>query len=110
MSKVRIAIWYLNLKFNMLSITGYLVRLSFGMAILMMSGATSMSRRQPYGKGWLDGECFLVKDWVYVVSGGLILVTTVFTIGSAILMLQTTPNQQTTHNQRQTQLQQQSLD
>ncbi|PKI57266.1 hypothetical protein CRG98_022363 [Punica granatum] len=36
--------------------------ISYGLVILLLTGATSMSRRQGYGKGWLSGECYLVKD------------------------------------------------
>ena len=43
-----------------------------------------MSRSQPYGKGWLDGECYLVKDGTYIGSAILVLVTIGSTLGSAI--------------------------
>ncbi|KAE8055468.1 hypothetical protein FH972_012308 [Carpinus fangiana] len=59
--------------------------LSFGIAAILMGGAMSMSRRQPYGKGWLDGECYLVKDGTYIGSAILVLVTIGSTLGSAIL-------------------------
>jgi hypothetical protein len=60
-------------------------RLSFGIAAILMGGAMSMSRRQPYRKGWLDGECYLVKDGTYIGSAILVLVTIGSTLGSAIL-------------------------
>ena len=43
-----------------------------------------MSRSQPYGKGWLDGKCYLVKDGTYIGSAILVLVTIGSTLGSAI--------------------------
>ncbi|GAV91698.1 DUF1218 domain-containing protein [Cephalotus follicularis] len=48
---------------------------SFGIAVILLSAATSMSRRQSYGKGWLDHECYLVKDGVYIGSGVMVLVS-----------------------------------
>ena len=41
-------------------------RLSFGIAVILLIVATSMSRRQAYGEGWLNGECYLVKGGIYV--------------------------------------------
>ncbi|KAJ6700471.1 hypothetical protein OIU74_011921 [Salix koriyanagi] len=66
--------------------TGLLVFswVSFGIAAVLLSTATSMSRRQAYGKGWLDHECYVVKDGVFIGSGVLILVTTAALLGSAI--------------------------
>ncbi|KAK7835098.1 protein MODIFYING WALL LIGNIN-2 [Quercus suber] len=58
--------------------------LSFGFAAILMSVAISMSRSQPYGKGWLDGECYLVKDGTYIGSAILVLITIGSTLGSAI--------------------------
>ncbi|KAL5741073.1 hypothetical protein ACOSP7_029933 [Xanthoceras sorbifolium] len=59
--------------------------ISFGVAVSLIGAATSMSRRQPYGRGWLDRECYLVKDGVYVGSGVLALLTIGSTLGSAII-------------------------
>ncbi|XP_010529272.1 PREDICTED: uncharacterized protein LOC104806200 [Tarenaya hassleriana] len=47
--------------------------LSFVVVVLILSTATSMSRRQAYGQGWLDQECYLVKDGIFVASGCLVL-------------------------------------
>lgn len=58
--------------------------MSFGIAVVLMSVAISMSRSQPYGKGWLDGECYLVKDGTYIGSAILVLITIGSTLGSAI--------------------------
>lgn len=33
-----------------------------------------MSRKQPYGEGWLNGECYIVKGGTYVGSAMLIIV------------------------------------
>lgn len=58
--------------------------MSFGIAVVLMSGAISMSRKQPYGKGWLDGECYLVKEGTYIGSAILVLITIGSTLGSAV--------------------------
>ncbi|KAL8154173.1 hypothetical protein V2J09_011933 [Rumex salicifolius] len=57
---------------------------SFGVAAIMISTAASMNRRQPYGKGWLHGDCYVVKNGVFGGAGFLVLVTLsciVFTSG-----------------------------
>ncbi|GAB4834856.1 hypothetical protein Ancab_033125 [Ancistrocladus abbreviatus] len=48
--------------------------LSFGIALLLLSTAINMNRRQPYGKGWLDGNCYVVKDGVFIGSALLVVV------------------------------------
>ncbi|XP_057757232.1 protein MODIFYING WALL LIGNIN-1-like isoform X1 [Arachis stenosperma] len=50
-------------------------RLSFGIAVILLIAATSMSRRQVYGVGWLNGECYLVKGGTYAGSAILVLLT-----------------------------------
>uniref|UniRef100_A0A2P2JT65 Uncharacterized protein LOC105128485 n=2 Tax=Rhizophora mucronata TaxID=61149 RepID=A0A2P2JT65_RHIMU len=64
---------------------GALSWISFGLALILLSTATSMSRRQEYGKGWLDQECYLVKNGVYSGSGVLVLVTIAATLSSSVL-------------------------
>ncbi|XP_061363338.1 protein MODIFYING WALL LIGNIN-2-like [Gastrolobium bilobum] len=49
--------------------------LSFGFAVILLIAATSMSRRQPYSIGWLNGECYLVKEGTYAGSAILVLIT-----------------------------------
>ncbi|KAF6168915.1 hypothetical protein GIB67_038412 [Kingdonia uniflora] len=57
---------------------------SFGIAIVLLATATSMNRKQSYGKGWLDEECYTVKDGVYTGSGALVLVTVASMMGSIL--------------------------
>lgn len=38
-------------------------------------------------EGWLDGECYLVKDGVYIGSAILVLLAHGSTLGSTIIML-----------------------
>ncbi|KAI3468505.1 hypothetical protein Pfo_025168 [Paulownia fortunei] len=59
--------------------------ISFGIAVILISAATSMSRSQPIGEGWLDGECYLVKDGVYVGSATLAFLALGSTLGSGII-------------------------
>ncbi|PON82065.1 hypothetical protein TorRG33x02_221820 [Trema orientale] len=70
--------------------------ISFGVAAILLGSATSMSRRQPYGKGWLDGECYLVKDGVFIGSAILVLLALGAMLGSAF----------TTKRRRKTQVEQ----
>lgn len=38
---------------------------------MMIIVGASMNREQKYGKGWLNGECYLVKDGLFASSGVL---------------------------------------
>ncbi|KAL4383830.1 hypothetical protein GQ457_15G007710 [Hibiscus cannabinus] len=64
---------------------------SFGVAVILMSVATSMSRGQPYGEGWLDGECFIVKGGVYISCGVLSLLAVLSLLGAAAITITTNP-------------------
>ncbi|KAE8702826.1 Long-chain fatty alcohol dehydrogenase family protein [Hibiscus syriacus] len=66
--------------------------MSFGAATILISAATSMSRTQAYGEGWLDGECYLVRDGVYATSGVLSLLAVLALLGAASIKI--TTNQQ----------------
>ncbi|CAI9784687.1 unnamed protein product [Fraxinus pennsylvanica] len=58
--------------------------ISFGVCAILLSAATSMSRSQSFGEGWLDGECYIVKSGVYIGSGILAVLTLGLTLGSDI--------------------------
>ncbi|XP_022731597.1 uncharacterized protein LOC111286074 [Durio zibethinus] len=62
-------------------------RISFGVVAILISAATIMSREQPYGEGWLDGECYRVRDGVYISSGVLSLATVLDLLGAAAMMI-----------------------
>ncbi|KAF3321579.1 hypothetical protein FCM35_KLT13795 [Carex littledalei] len=54
--------------------------LCYGLAVVMLGTGTSMNSKQPYGKGWMDGDCYVVKNGVFggaaaiaIVAGILIL-------------------------------------
>jgi hypothetical protein len=57
-------------------------RLSFGIVVILLIAATSMSRKQLYGKGWLNGECYIVKGGTY--SGSAILILTICTLNGSV--------------------------
>ncbi|XP_075508463.1 protein MODIFYING WALL LIGNIN-2-like isoform X3 [Primulina tabacum] len=57
-------------------------------ALLILScAATSMSRSQQLGQGWLDGKCYLVKDGVYLGSAMLVLMALGSTLSSAAIVV-----------------------
>ncbi|EOA17405.1 hypothetical protein CARUB_v10005707mg [Capsella rubella] len=61
-------------KFTDLSLPTVLLLLSwsnFVVVVLILSTAISMSRAQAYREGWLEGDCYLVKDGVFAASGCL---------------------------------------
>lgn len=63
--------------------------LSFGIAVILLITAISMSKRQPYGVGWLNGECYLVKGGTYAGSAILVLATVGSVIASALSIIKT---------------------
>ncbi|CAJ2646861.1 unnamed protein product [Trifolium pratense] len=63
--------------------------LGLGVTFILLIVATSMNRRQPYGAGWLNGECYLVKGGTYAGSAVLILVTLGSVVGSILLTIKT---------------------
>ncbi|CAI9087659.1 OLC1v1021788C1 [Oldenlandia corymbosa var. corymbosa] len=70
---------------NIIIIALLLSWISFGFAAILIGAATSMSQSQQFGKGWLDGNCYIVKDGVYIGAAVLMLITLALTISSAIM-------------------------
>ncbi|KAL9327279.1 hypothetical protein ACSQ67_007924 [Phaseolus vulgaris] len=70
--------------------------LSFGFATILLITGTSMNRKQPYRVGWLDGECYVVKEGTYAGSAILVLVTVCSVNGSAFSTLKSSQPNQTT--------------
>ncbi|KAK1274464.1 hypothetical protein QJS04_geneDACA012264 [Acorus gramineus] len=66
--------------------------ISFGLAIILLGASSSMNSRQPYGKGWLDGNCYVVKDGVYSGAAVLVVVTMIFILGFKRSMRSNTVN------------------
>ncbi|KAK6946563.1 DESIGUAL/Modifying wall lignin-1/2 [Dillenia turbinata] len=67
---------------------------SFGIALILMGGATSMSRKQTYGEGWLDGKCYIVRDGVYLGSATLSLLTITTIVASVIIQQKKSQDEQ----------------
>ena len=44
-----------------------------------------MSSGQEYGKGWVEGECYVVKDRIFVGAALLVLINGASTIFSAAI-------------------------
>ncbi|KAG6389638.1 hypothetical protein SASPL_151110 [Salvia splendens] len=59
--------------------------IAFGVAVVLLSAASSMNQSQAFGEGWLDGECYLVKDGVYIGSAILTLLALGSALGSGII-------------------------
>lgn len=53
-----------------------------------------MNQRQGFGEGWLDGECYIVKDGVFIGCGILVIMTLTSTLISGILRLNKTKVEQ----------------
>ncbi|KAL5697792.1 hypothetical protein ACHQM5_028908 [Ranunculus cassubicifolius] len=70
--------------------------ISFGFAITLLGGATSMNFMQAYGEGWLDGECYLVKDGVYTGAGVLAVATVMLLLGSIMASIRLSTQQSET--------------
>ncbi|XP_074321733.1 protein MODIFYING WALL LIGNIN-1-like [Silene latifolia] len=61
--------------------------ISFAAWVMLISTASIMNRRQVFGKGWLDGECYLVKDGVFVTAAILVLLSLGCTLASGVTTL-----------------------
>ncbi|KAG8638102.1 hypothetical protein MANES_15G184500v8 [Manihot esculenta] len=68
--------------------------ISFVLAFILLSAATSMSRKQLYGKGWLDQKCYIAKDGVFIGSGILVLVSITTTIGAVLFTIRKVQSEQ----------------
>ncbi|CAN4076424.1 unnamed protein product [Withania somnifera] len=68
--------------------------MSFVMAIILIGTGSSLSKSQPLGEGWLDGECYIVKDGVYIISAILVFITLSLTLSSLILKIKRKNQQQ----------------
>ena len=51
------------------------------MAAILLATGSSMNDSQPYGRGWTNGECYIVKDGVFIGSAVLAAATVIFIVG-----------------------------
>ncbi|CAA6667103.1 unnamed protein product [Spirodela intermedia] len=54
---------------------------SFGLASVLLGTGTSMNKGQMYGRGWLDGRCYVVRSGVYISSAALAALSVALLIG-----------------------------
>ncbi|XP_072983623.1 protein MODIFYING WALL LIGNIN-1-like [Typha latifolia] len=54
---------------------------TFALAVILLATASSMNIGQYYGKGWMDGECYIVRNGVFAGAAALVIVTVVFIFG-----------------------------
>ncbi|XP_057965196.1 protein MODIFYING WALL LIGNIN-1-like [Malania oleifera] len=59
--------------------------MSYGVTVVLVGTASSMNRRQAYGEGWVEGECYAVRDGVFVGSAVLVLVAVSTTLAALLL-------------------------
>ncbi|XP_078163777.1 chitin synthase, putative (DUF1218) [Carex rostrata] len=55
--------------------------LCYGLAVVMLGTGASMSSKQPYGKGWMDGDCYVVKSGVFGGAAAIAIVAGILIIG-----------------------------
>ncbi|XP_026664953.2 protein MODIFYING WALL LIGNIN-1-like isoform X1 [Phoenix dactylifera] len=74
--------WYATFSIFLLVSTTLLVLswISFGLATILLAAGSSMNAGQPYGKGWINGNCYMVRNGVFLGAAVLIVPTVVFTV------------------------------
>ncbi|WVZ74042.1 hypothetical protein U9M48_022272 [Paspalum notatum var. saurae] len=55
--------------------------LSFAVAVTLLATAASMNHGQRYGRGWMDGDCYVARNGVFGGAAFLVLVTALTTLG-----------------------------
>ncbi|XP_066319293.1 protein MODIFYING WALL LIGNIN-1-like [Miscanthus floridulus] len=55
--------------------------LSFAVAVILLATAASMNHGQRYGRGWMDGDCYVARSGVFGGAAGLVVVTALITLG-----------------------------
>lgn len=78
---------------------------SFGLTAILLGTGSSMNSGQAYGKGWLDGECYVVKKGVYAGAAVLTVATVILILGfffstRTTLHPRTGPDEETTTDQQ----------
>ena len=51
------------------------------MAVILLATAASMNHGQRYGRGWMDGDCYVARSGVFGGAAGLVVVTALITLG-----------------------------
>ncbi|KAJ1280616.1 hypothetical protein BS78_04G246200 [Paspalum vaginatum] len=58
--------------------------LSFAVAVTLLATAASMNHGQRYGRGWMDGDCYVARNGVFGGAAFLVLVTALATLGLTV--------------------------
>ena len=51
------------------------------MAVILLATAASMNHGQRYGRGWMDGDCYVARSGVFGGASCLVVVTALITLG-----------------------------
>ncbi|KAF0935490.1 hypothetical protein E2562_034274 [Oryza meyeriana var. granulata] len=54
---------------------------SFAMAVVLLATAASMNHGQRYGRGWMDGDCYVARNGVFGGAAALVVVTALLILG-----------------------------
>lgn len=49
--------------------------------MILLATGSSMNGGQRYGKGWMDGDCYIVRSGVFFGAAMLVVTTVVFVLG-----------------------------
>uniref|UniRef100_A0A0E0K436 Uncharacterized protein n=1 Tax=Oryza punctata TaxID=4537 RepID=A0A0E0K436_ORYPU len=54
---------------------------SFALAVVLLATAASMNNGQRYGRGWMDGDCYVARNGVFGGAAALVVVTAFLILG-----------------------------
>uniref|UniRef100_A0A0D9VJY2 Uncharacterized protein n=1 Tax=Leersia perrieri TaxID=77586 RepID=A0A0D9VJY2_9ORYZ len=54
---------------------------SFALAVVLLATAASMNHGQRYGRGWIDGDCYVARNGVFGGAAALVVVTALLILG-----------------------------
>ncbi|KAJ1702795.1 hypothetical protein LUZ63_002574 [Rhynchospora breviuscula] len=55
--------------------------LCYGLAAVMLGTGASMNSGQPYRKGWMDGDCYLVKNGIFGTASSIAIFASIIILG-----------------------------
>jgi hypothetical protein len=50
-------------------------------AVILLATAANMNHGQRYGRGWMDGDCYVARSGVFGGAAALVVVTALITLG-----------------------------
>ncbi|KAJ3707105.1 hypothetical protein LUZ61_010810 [Rhynchospora tenuis] len=53
----------------------------YGLAAVMLGTGASMNGGQPYRKGWMDGDCYLVKNGIFGSAAAIAIFASILILG-----------------------------